>query len=417
MKIRTVFFFALVGVLASTLCSTGYAGSVARDWNEENLAAIRIDVPNPPVHARNLFHTAVAMYDAWAAYDDTAIGYYHHESSTATNVPAARDEAVSYAAYRILKHRYASSANAETTQSALDARLTSLGYDTNITTTVGDSPAALGNRIAASILSWGLSDRSSETNNYVDTTYTNTQPEFLVISNGVPQGGYPAGSDPDVWHPLTFDEGFAQNGVGPVFLQPFIGGTWLHTRPFALRRPNPAHPWYDPGPPDRLRTGDPSEYRQQAVNLLEKSALLGDLDLIDISPASKGNNPLGTDDGSGYATNPVTGSPYAPYMVPQGDYGRVIAEFWADGPHSETPPGHWHVLANDVSDTIAEKRIGGVGPILTDLEWDVKLYFALSAATHDAACAAWALKRFYDSARPISMIRFMALQGQSSDHG
>jgi hypothetical protein len=33
-------------------------------------------------------------------------------------------------------------------------------------------------------------------------------------------------------------------------------------------------------------------------------------------------------------------------MVKRSDYFRVLAEFWADGPTSETPPGHWHAMAN-----------------------------------------------------------------------
>jgi hypothetical protein len=45
----------------------------------------------------------------------------------------------------------------------------------------------------------------------------------------------------------------------------------------------------------------------------------------------------------------------------------------------------------------------------------VKLYFALNGALHDAAVAAWGIKRTYQSVRPISMIRSLALQGQSSD--
>ena len=53
----------------------------------------------------------------------------------------------------------------------------------------------------------------------------------------------------------------------------------------------------------------------------------------------------------------------------RGDFARVIAEFWADGPNSETPPGHWHVLANEVSDDpLTVKKIGGVGPVVNDLE-------------------------------------------------
>ena len=49
------------------------------------------------------------------------------------------------------------------------------------------------------------------------------------------------------------------------------------------------------------------------------------------------------------------------------------------------------------------------------LQWDVKLYLALNGAVHDAAIAAWGLKGHYDSVRPISMIRYMGGQGQSSD--
>ena len=51
------------------------ADSVARTWNEQNLAAVRLSFPDPPVHARNLFHVSVAMYDAWAAYDSEATGF------------------------------------------------------------------------------------------------------------------------------------------------------------------------------------------------------------------------------------------------------------------------------------------------------------------------------------------------------
>jgi len=66
------------------------------------------------------------------------------------------------------------------------------------------------------------------------------------------------------------------------------------------------------------------------------------------------------------------------------------------------------VIANSVADnTNFAKRIGGTGPVVDDLEWDVKVYFALNAAVHEAACAAWSLKRYYDGGRPIEYIRYM----------
>src|SRR5438445_9199072 len=81
--------------------------SVARRWDEALLDAIRRSLPNPPVHARNLFHLSVAMWDAWATYDATASGYLFKEKHQAGDVTGARTGAISYAAYRILTARFA----------------------------------------------------------------------------------------------------------------------------------------------------------------------------------------------------------------------------------------------------------------------------------------------------------------------
>ena len=91
-----------------------------------------------------------------------------------------------------------------------------------------------------------------------------------------------------------------------------------------------------------------------------------------------------------------------------------MTEFWADGPSSETPPGHWNVLANVVSDSpLLAARVGAGAA--ARLKWDVRLYFALNGAVHDAAIAAWGIKREYNGVRPISMIRYLAGNGQSTD--
>jgi len=74
------------------------------------------------------------------------------------------------------------------------------------------------------------------------------------------------------------------------------------------------------------------------------------------------------------------------------------------------------VLANKVGDELgADLRVGGSGPVVDRLAWDVKTYLALNGAVHDAAIAAWGLKGHYDSVRPISMIRYMGSLGQSSN--
>jgi Na+-translocating ferredoxin:NAD+ oxidoreductase RnfD subunit len=50
-----------------------------------------------------------------------------------------------------------------------------------------------------------------------------------------------------------------------------------------------------------------------------------------------------------------------------------------------------------------------------DLAADVRLYLGLGGALNDAAVATWGAKRAYLAPRPISMIRYLAFQGQSSD--
>src|SRR5690606_31761467 len=120
--------------------------SVARQWNEELLNAIRKDLARPTVHARNLWHVSVAMWDAWAAYDARAKTYLHHERATANDIKAARNETISFACYRIIRARFASSPGASISLPACDARMDALGYDKTFTSTIGDSPAALGNR-------------------------------------------------------------------------------------------------------------------------------------------------------------------------------------------------------------------------------------------------------------------------------
>ena len=178
------------------------------------------------------------------------------------------------------------------------------------------------------------------------------------------------------------------------------------------------------GEPPRLADAVPdgadfNDYKAAAVRVIEMSSKLGTEDgtTVDISPAALGNNDLGTNDGDGYSINPVTGEPYAPNVVLEGDFARALTEFWADGPKSETPPGHWNTVANTVGDApgFVPPDRAAMGREVDRLEWDVKTYFALNGALHDAAIAAWGDKGFFDSVRPISMIRYMGGLGQSSD--
>ena len=143
--------------------------------------------------------------------------------------------------------------------------------------------------------------------------------------------------DPNRWQPLRNADGSAQ-----VFTTP----QWRLVKPFALTSAAQFRPQTPPQYPD-LR------YREEADALVRISADLTDRE-------------------------------------------KAIAEYWADGPNTETPPGHWSLLAQAIA---ARDR-----HTLSD---DVIMYFALANAQLDASIAVWDAKTTYDYVRPISAIRFL----------
>jgi hypothetical protein len=413
---------AAAGVAACAVSGSLHAtDSVAKQWNETTLESIKKDLVRPPIQARNLFHLSVAMYDAWACYDASTEGYFFAEKITAKgDVEAARHESISYAAYRLLKHRFALSPNVTIINGYLDARMAALGYPTNVTTTVGNSPAAVGNRIAALVIQQGLADNSREEFNHAKApgTYPDVNQPLVVA---LPFN--PTVSDPTRYQPLALDFFVDQNGnVIPGGFPAKVAPFWGSVTPFAIQ-PSEMDPARSgvltvSNPPPVLNgVGDVAwRFGHEDVIRLSSQLTPDDGVMMDISPAVLGNNTLGTNDGTGHALNPATGLPYPPNVVRRGDWARCLAEFWADGPNSTTPPGHWNEIANHVIEHPSfERRMGGKGPELGPLEWDVKMYVTLNGALHDAAITAWGLKGYYDTMRPIGAIRYMAQRGQCSD--
>src|SRR5262245_3702047 len=163
-------------------CSTATrpARSAARIWDE---AALAVDPGsnNPAVQARDLFHLSAAMWDAWVAYDTKGKGYFVTEKHQAGDVQSAREAAISYAAYRLLLWRASFGANLGHAFDRLTATLRSLCYRPEFVSTKGDSPAALGNRIAAAAIAFGERDGSLEREHYIDAGYAPAN-EPLVVS-------------------------------------------------------------------------------------------------------------------------------------------------------------------------------------------------------------------------------------------
>ncbi|MCB9530339.1 MAG: vanadium-dependent haloperoxidase [Myxococcales bacterium] len=387
-------------------------GTIARRWNEQLLNSIRRDIPHPPKHARNLLHVSMAIFDAWAAYEDDVAGTVLDESHTGTSDDV--DVAISYAAYRVLVHRYSTAVGAAVSLDCYGKFMGVLGLDPSDEHTDGDDPIAVGNRVGAAVIDRFADDGANEAGGYADTTgWTPTNPPLVVDSVGTPRT-----EAPDVWQQLNLATAETQNGIVlDSSVQPYVGAQWREVEPFAIERDAATGLYGDPM--GAYPSVDDPAMADWVVEVIRRTSELGIEDgvTMDIGPGAYGNNPLGTNDGRGYATNPATGQPYAPNVVPRGDFGRVLAEFWADGPNSETPPGHWMALADEVSDELAadELRPFSASEPVDRLTWDVGLHLAVGGAAHDAAITAWELKRESLSGRPIVFIRWMADRGQRSE--
>lgn len=398
--------------------------SAARGWQEALLASIRGDLPEPTRHARELHHLAIAVYDAWAAFEPDAMGVLSDADGREALGPGVRDidrraaqeVAIHHAAHRLLSTRLATTVGASDTLPALDALLTArcLPLDATVDT---PGPAGIGVRVAEAVLAHGRRDGSNEADGHRPPGgYTPVNPPLVVGSTEVTL------VDVNRWQPLELDIAFTQNGL-PLdgVVQTNLGPHWGRVAGFALPAPDSSGVPIRAEPPPQHGTGDPDQdaaFTAALVELLELGVTLDpdDPTIVDASPASRAGGTAAVDGAPARPLNPVTGVPYAPNPVRRFDLHRAVAEYWADGPDSETPPGHWAVLANEVSDRLdPDLRLGGTGPVVDRLTWDVVLHLTVTAATHDAAVAAWGLKGHHDSARPVSMMRALAARGQSSD--
>ncbi len=394
--------------------------TVARQFIDLALGHIRKDLPNPPVHARTLHHLSVAMFDAWSTYDDVVDGIVDVRKVTEKptdpeELEHAREISIAFAAYRVLTHRYGPERGGTTSVACFTDWMTQLGLDPADEHLEGADPVAVGNRVGFAVIQRFRNDGANEAQGYADTTgWTSSNP---ILS--VDQPGLPFGVDPDVWQPLRIIIGESQNGIplGEV-RQTHIGAQWTRVQPFAITR-DPLTGLYATNAAGLAPSVFDDDMGDWILDLLERGKELDINDdvIIDISPASRGNNTLGRDDGTGHTVNPATGTSYEPNLVRRGDFARVIAEYWADGPSSETPPGHWISLAGKVSDSLAPDELVpfGEGPPVDRLAWDALIYLTVSASTHDAAIVAWELKRVGLGPRPITLVRWMAEQGQRTE--
>ncbi len=473
---------ATLVLLATFSQSLSAQHSIAREWNEALLQTIAEDLARPHVHARTIFHFSVALYDAWAAYDEEASTYLLGKTVNGiafpfngvpkpADVEAARQEAMSFAAFRLLTVRFTQSPQTTKAVPRFREIMKAHGYDfSNYSADYSaGSPAALGNYIAQCILKLGTLDGANEEKNYADPQYHALNPPLEVL---VPGPGKII--DPNRWQALKLNSAIDLDGY-PVLecnclgrtaaslidsldekgrrrftgTQSFQGSDWGRIKPFALKREDmkiyshDRHNYFyyqDPGADffprlDTLQgTGTSKEYSWNYALIAVWSSFLNPDDSTqwEVSPRSMGHVQdypknltelhgfyelqSGRQSESGHKLNPRTGQPYTSKQASRSDYMRAAVQYWAEGPNGETAPGHWLALLNYVSDQPGLlKKFNGKGRLMNALEWDVKSCFVLGGVLHDAAISTWGLKGRYDGARPITALRYLAARGQSTD--
>jgi hypothetical protein len=298
--------------------------------------------------ARALAVAHTCIYDAWAAYDNKAVGTQLGGSlrrppreRTLANIT----QAVSFAAYRAAADLFPGSSS-----SVFDPLMRSLGYDAADHSTDTSTAAGIGNVAAQAVLGFRhrdganqLGDEPGGAPGVAYSDYTGYLPSNAPMDIRLPFDPATV-RDPNAWQPLRYVD-----GSGTLVAPAFVGAHWQRVTTFAL---SPGSLRSSTGP---ARYGSP-EYLAQAQALLDLSAALT-------------------------------------------DEQKMIAEYWADGPRSELPPGHWNLFAQFVS------RRDHPGDNKHGLERDVKLFFALTNAVSDAGCCAWDNKRAFNSVRPITAIR------------
>jgi hypothetical protein len=343
-------------------------------WNDQLLDTIRAypAQTGPTITARALGVLHTATYDAWAAYDPVAKvtrpdGPAQQQANR--NILANKNEAISYAAYRVLNDLFPpGSFPSVGAYQTPDVLLTTLGYNPANTTPASTtdtaaSPAGVGNLAGKAVLDFRHADGSNQLGTdpkgtlgvpYSDTTgyqpvntwnhvndFWRWQPLCVLTAAGV-AANFPPIRDPSA---SSCPDGTSTT-PSHYTLQKALTPQWGNVTTFGM--PSSQFPYMVPGPPKN------SDGTYSTADIPRELA----------------------------DTSNLT------------DVQKAIAEYWADGPRSEFPPGHTAVFAQFLC-----RKFGN------NLDSDTKMFFMLGNAMMDASIAAWWEKYKYDFVRPVSAIR------------
>jgi hypothetical protein len=267
------------------------AKSAAYDWLDVALEATAREhernTPRPTVGSRMLAIVVTAMYDAWCAYDDKAVGTRlggKLRRPPADRTPANKEKAIAYASYRVLLYLFPED------EKWIVEQLRAHHLDPNDVSMDPATPAGVGNATAAALINYRRHDGANQHGDEVGSDGTPYSDYTYYRCLNTAQKIY----DPDCWQPIEFDDGKGGK-VTPGFLTPH----WYRVKPLALARSDA----FRPGPPPKVTS---AKLKKEVDEVLAFNASL---------------------------------------TVEQ----KAIVEFMRDGPRSTGQSGHWLRFAQDVS--------------------------------------------------------------------
>jgi hypothetical protein len=307
--------------------------NVALAWNGVLLEAVSRSSLGPPMVARALAVVHTAMFDAWAAYDDLAVGTRLGGTlrrPQGERSPERQAAAISVAAYLTLTDLF------PLLEPSFRGQLARLGHAADLDDEEVGSPGDVGRRAAEAILLFRHHDGANQQGDLDPAGIP-----YADYTGYAPRNTPDRITDPNAWQPLA-----VPGPGGATTVQRYLGPHWNRVIPFALASADE----FRPPPPARFPHGS---YRAQAEEIIQLTARLTERQ-------------------------------------------KVIADYWADGPRTLLPPGHWMLFGRFVSARDEH-----------DLDRDVVLFFMLANAVFDAGIAAWDAKIHYDYVRPITAIRYL----------
>jgi len=324
-----VFLPAPAGTLVHRSPEVDFKPTAAYRWLDTLLEASGRDAirnkPRPTILSRTDAIILTAMYDAWAAYDDQAVGTRlgaKLRRPRAERTQANKEKAIAYAAFRTLLFVYPE--DGEWIREQMKAR----GYAADDTSTDVKTAAGIGNVAAKAVIDYRAHDGANQLG---DEKGSGGKP-YSDYTGYTPVNTPDSVTNPTRWMPITFADGKGGT-VTPGFLTP----QWGRVKPVALESG------------DQFRPAEPPQWGSEELKREVEEAL----------------------------------SVNANLTLEQ----KAIVEFMREGPRSTGQSGHWLQCAQDVSRRDRNdldqdiKLFFVVGNVVMDAfigSWDAKRFYDTS---------------------------------------